>query len=68
MPLVQIKKLAERLDAKELLVLLLASDQDSSKYQGLINKIYEIPFFKERLFEKMVELIPAIVDDSFDVK
>jgi|688.fasta_scaffold958039_1 hypothetical protein len=54
MPLPQIKKLAERLDIKELLVLILASDEDCSKYEGLINKIDEIPFFKERLFEKMV--------------
>lgn len=58
----QIKKVAERLDLKEFLILLLASDEECSRYETLMNKIEDAPLFRETLFEKMLELIPLMVD------
>ena len=58
----QIKKVAERLDLKEFLILLLASDEECSRYETLMNKIEDAPLFREVLFEKMLELIPLMVD------
>lgn len=63
----QIKKVAERLDLKEFLVLLLASDEECSRYETLMNKIEDAPLFREVLFEKMLELIPLMVDESVKV-
>ena len=61
------KKLAERLDLKELLLLLLAADEDCSRYETLMNKIDDAPLFKEQLFEKMLELVPVLVDESIPI-
>jgi hypothetical protein len=58
---------AERLDLKELLTLLLASDEDCSRYETLMNKIEDAPLFKEQLFEKMLELVPVLVDESIPI-
>jgi hypothetical protein len=58
----QIKKMSERLDLKELLLLLLASDEECSRYETLMNKIEDAPLFREHLFEKMLELIPQLID------
>jgi hypothetical protein len=45
----QLKKVAERLDLKELLLLLIASDEDCSRYETLMNKIDDAPLFREQL-------------------
>lgn len=41
---------------------MLASDEECSRYETLMNKIEDTPLFREVLFEKMLELIPLMVD------
>jgi hypothetical protein len=45
---------------------LLASNEDCSRYESLINKIDDAPLFRQRLFEILLE-VPFLVDERIPI-
>jgi hypothetical protein len=60
----QVKKIAEGLDLKEFLRLLLQSEKNCNSYETLLNKLEDSLQFKESLFEGMLQLVPQLCSEE----